>query len=416
MGLRQSKKNLKSLKKHYKQDKQYFNFLRLLDTIYSIQDQVRLIKNSKSTANGKFGYAYDQYWGGGSQQTTNEIDTLSNTIDELVEEVRSQFDEVLELKHVKQLLAAVTRVTIKLLSSKGNKISWAMWLEKAMYSIINQNTLYNLFELYNYKFDREDMTSKPTKQYNTHVGKVTYVTKFIDRPTNKLKDWSLIVTKEVSIFIKKMMVLNMHCEWGTAFTWTTDHDKKTITIDKVYIMPVDVGGAHVQFVNESEYLIFKELSELGDFVKDIDYKTRFAGIMHSHHTMGSWHSSTDHGTIKSYVNDFKSVLSLVWSCKSKESDIKCDIILENKKGKYTLDNVIFEDEIEINDDKLLNLDSNLVEKYVKMIDIVKADYGGYKKLLEQFDNTKKYTKIEKLYKWMNEEESEGLTNLKELLS
>lgn len=405
MGTWKSKKNLKSNQKKRKINKKYltnternqsFGFLRLMDMLLSLQSEITFIKNQ-----GELNYGY----GGYSYVLEERFDKIATILEDIFLEIESQLDYDVSKEEIKSVIGGIYKVIIKNLEKEDAR-DWKNWEKDALYQSTYQPNLNSIFDYY----PQTIPTTKKEKPTTT-----TYVTKYVNRPKKKLK-FDLIVTEEVSLFIKQMMVLNKGVEWGVAFTWTIDKELKKIIIDRVYIMPVDTGGAHVQFINESEYRIFNNISELGEFVTDIDHETRFAGIMHSHHTMGSWHSSIDHGTIASYINDFRSVLSIVWAWGGTTKDMTADVILQNKKDAYTIDSIFFKNDLNLKDPILLKLDNKWTSQYNDMINIVEKDFDNYKKLIKRFESTGKFIKIEELYKIINKEDvNEDIQLVKDLI-
>lgn len=380
--------------------------------IYTLQNEINLIKATKNTVYS-FNYYADRY------ELDSQLELLDVKIQDIVNEVNIQFNNDIQTDELKTTIRGIKNVIINQLG-RDNARKWKQWEENASYQSIYQENLADIFGNYHNNFydkrgfwgyDYNLNKETPTKVITKAVSKYPY-----ERPSKKLK-YVVILTEEVSIFIKKMMVLYSDIEWGVAFTFTIDHDNKQIIIDKVYIMPVTQGSGHVTFVNESEYVIFSDISELGEFVTDINNETRFAGIMHSHHTMGSWHSSTDHGTIDVYINDFKAVLSIVWSHSKIEDYVDNDIILQNKKDKYLINDLIFDDNIKVKSDEFKDIDNKWVNQYNDMIAIVKKDYDNYEKFLKRFDSTKKYIKINELYSVINNEDikCDNINIMKELI-
>jgi len=341
-----------------------------MDAILTLQDEIRLIKNTEYTH-------YDYY---SVNLDMNEID---DKMDDVIILIEDQFDNAINKSKLKAVLNGIKAVLVNQLS-KGNSRKWKKWEEETLYNSVYQPNMRTVFD---------EAYGKPATGVKKYVKSSSAWT---NRPKKKLK-YDVVVSDEISTFIKQMMFLNKSTEWGVTFTWTLDKEKKQLIIDRIYIMPVEVGGAHVKFINESEFRIFSDISELGEFVTDIDNKTRFAGMMHSHHTMGSWHSATDHGTIDTYVNDFQSILSIVWAWNGKEGDITADIILQTKNDSYEVDNSIFGNDYNSNDLDLQSIDNKYTSQYNDMLTIVKKDYASYKKFMKRFENTGKYTKIEELY-------------------
>jgi len=374
-----------------------------------LQDQVRQLKNSNNgsdTGLSTYGYGHNY---NAKYEMDSELDAVHDTIDDMWDELQSQMNNEVTRSDLKSVIRGIHQVLIKQLG-KDNSRKWKKWEETAIHQTVYSRNLYDYFS--DYQTERKG--TKTMVQAQT-----TYSTQHTYRPKKVLK-YKLIITEEMGTFIKKMMARNDNCEWGVAFSYTIDKELKHIILDKIYVMPVEQGGAHVKFVNESEFVIFKDLSELGEFVTDINQKGRFAGMMHSHHNMGSWHSSTDHGTIATYVNDFGSVLSLVWAWKGGKTPITCDVILKSKKDGFIInqENIEFENEISSNDKDIDHIDSELYDKYNNMLEIVKKDHAGYKKFLKIFEKTKKFLSIEKLYNAVNVEDNkcDNITTIKTLLS
>ncbi len=399
----------------------------MCDLVFTLRDNIKQMQNDRRANN--FRQSDSDVYNYGRNQSINygitqghqpnhyewdeQLESLQYMVVELIEDIGLQMGDDLHVSDIKSVLTGVKGMIVKLQGRDINK-RWKKWEQEASYRMTYQQNLYDMWEnSWGTQVITSGVTPKALKKETK--SKIVYTTAVTNRPKRKLK-YDVIVTHEVSTFIKKLMEQNKNMEWGVAFTWVMNKDDKTFIIDRIYIMPVDVGGAHVKFVNESEFLIFSELSELGAFVKDIDNKTRFAGIMHSHNSMGSWHSSTDHGTIETYIVDFKSVLSIVWAM-SINGVITADIILQSEKEGYELNNFNFVNEQELFSDELDKEPSDLTDRYNSMITTVKDDYEPYKKLLKRFDDTKKYIKIEELYKSLNSETIDlNITDtLKELL-
>lgn len=379
-----------------------------MDIVLTLQEEIKLLKVEDS-------FHYEGGYNHGYQPTytrrDDKVELVQEIIEDLWQEINMQMDNEVTRSDFKAILHGIKNTIINQLD-KGNSRKWKKWQENALTQTQYQS---NLDDYYNDFGVKTDYMKSINKNYEPNKA-ITSYTKYSNRPKKTLK-WELIVREEIGIFIKKMMALNKNTEWGVAFTWIKDDDKKQIIIDKIYIMPVNVGGSHVDFVNESEFIIFAELSELGEFVTDIDNKTRFAGIMHSHHTMGSWHSSTDHGTIETYINDFKTVLSLVWAWKGDKDPISVDVILQDKKDSYLIKKISFDEEISSNDKDIVHIDSKLVDQYNTMIDIVTRDYPKYKSILNKFEDTKKFLSIERLYQAVIKEDNKcnNIEIIKELI-
>lgn len=370
-----------------------------MDIILTLQESVKLLKVDSEKKYDDYGINdyYDGYYNQYQQsnyqskfELDDSLEKVQTMVNELVDEVNIQLDNELTARDVKKVLRGVKSTIVNQLG-KGNSRMWRQWEEQASYQTTYRGSLMDYFE--HYRNERDYTKSKTTKP--TTPAKTTVSTQYNYRPKKTLK-WELVIKEECGTFIKKMMALNKKSEWGVAFSWIMDKENKQIIIDRIYIMPVNQGGAHVSFVNESEYIIFQDISELGKFITDLG-EDRFAGIMHSHHGMGSWHSSTDHGTIATYINDFNSVLSLVWAWKGGDSEITVDAILKSKKDGFLLDNIVFENEVSSNDKDIENIDSELVDRYNNMVEIVQRDYPKYKVILEQFEKTKKFIPIYNLY-------------------
>ena len=361
-----------------------------MDIVLSIQETIRLLKDDKLSNFNPYGMGhyhgnYNTVYNNRSEMDSN-LEQIDKLIDHLFDEVNIQLDNEVNIDVFKQILTGIKGTIINQLG-KGNSRMWRQWEENASYQSVYQGGLYDYFDTY-----RQDQNYAKSYHKPASIQKVVTVNY---RPTKVLK-WELIIKEEVGTFIKKMMALNKSTEWGCAFSWLMNKKKKQIIIDRIYIMPVNQGGAHVTFVNESEFIIFQDVSELGQFVTDLG-DDRFAGMMHSHHNMGSWHSSTDHGTIATYINDFKSVLSLVWAWKGKGTEITCDVILKTKKDGFLMDNIVFENEISSEDKDIEYIDSKWVDQYNEMRVIVDRDYDKYKKILDLFEKSGKFISINKLY-------------------
>jgi len=368
-----------------------------MDMLLTLESEIKFTKNQGLNHDYAYGYGY---------LLEERFEKLNALMDDIFLEIQNQLDHDIDRRAIKDTLSSIYKVIVKNLISEDAR-DWKKWERDTLYQNVYQPNLNSLFDVYD-----DYPQTKPTVKKETTT---TYVTKYVVRPSKKLK-FDLIISEEVSIFIKQMMVLNKNVEWGVAFTWTIDKKLKQITIDKIYIMPVATGGAHVTFINESEFRIFSNISELGEFVTDIDNETRFAGIMHSHHNMGSWHSSIDHGTIDTYINDFKSVLSIVWAWGGTTKDMTADVILQNKKDKYTISNVIFENDLNFDDPILTKLDSKWTSQYNDMMNIVEKDFDNYKKLIKKFESTGKYTKIEEVYKIINKDDiNEDMKVIRDLI-
>lgn len=380
-----------------------------MDIVIRLDEELKLIQRKRSDIhNNGFGIADD-------------LETLSHIIMDIFDEVNDQFDYSLNKQDLKATLNGLKHLVVKQQDMK-NKKKWNKWEKEA----VNGSLYYRNLEDIWYEDPFFDNNRSP---YVTHINGQSLsplvkpltrvVARYTHRPKKTLTKWRVVLTTEIAIFIKKMMALNKSVEWGVAFTWLLREKDKLIVIDKVYIMPVITSGGEVKFLNESEFTIFANISELGEFVTDIDNKTRFAGIMHSHHSMGSWHSSTDHGTIGTYINDFKQVLSIVWAYQNKKEGITGDVILENDKNKYLVKNknIVFMNTLDIDDERLTKLDSDLVTKYESMMNIVEKDYIKYKEYLSRFDDTGKYIKIKELYELNNNEEIKCISKeiIKELI-
>lgn len=307
-----------------------------------------------------------------------------------MEEITLQLDNEMTVADIKMILRGIKMTLVNQLG-KDNSRMWRKWEEEASHQTTYEPNNYNIWEdWYNERGDYE-------KKATSTPAKTTHTTQYTNRPKRFLKEWSLVLTEEVTIFINQLMATNTSMEWGVAFTWLMDKEKKQVIIDRIYLMPVVTTSGHVTFVNESEFLLFSKMTELGEFVKDIDNKTRFAGIMHSHHTMGSWHSSTDHGTIATYIRDFGTVLSIVWAQKSKGEIITADIILENTENSYAIKKIepMIDDKMTF--DEIMDVDCSLTTRYNDLHVIVNREYDRYKTFLNKFESSGKYLKIHEFY-------------------
>ncbi len=380
-----------------------------------VQDQVKLLKADElsKTVNvptsDVYGGQMYGYWNEGYRTDYNasynekferddKLEEIEESLNDMWMEIETQFEHDLNKVDFKAVLRGIKSVIINQLS-KGNSRKWKKWQEDASYQASYQGNLHDIFgdwgtRGYHDIGGKAISATRPLTQPTT-----IHTTQYSQRPIKKLK-WELVIRPEIATFIKKMMNLNKTMEWGIAFTWTLEKEVKQLVIDRLYLMPVTTSGGHVSFINESEYLIFREMSQLGEFVTDIG-KDRFAGIMHSHHNMGSWHSSTDHGTIKTYIGDFESVLSIVWAWKGKDSPITADVILKSKDDGFTIEKFNLEQDLAIDSEELTNLDNPWVDKYNDMIVIVKRDLEKYKSLLNMFEKSKKFLKINDLYTAIN---------------
>lgn len=351
----------------------------------------------------------------------DQLDYLNQMIDDLQIEIEDQFNNEVNRNDFKIILRGIKTVIIDQLRKGRNKRAWKGWEKNALQQTTYQAN-WDAFEAYyGGDWNGRGAANYPLQNYQKESYKGSNLpattTRYTKRP-NKVLKWELVITEEVGVFIKQMMALNKNCEWGVAFTWIKNELTKQLIIDRVYIMPVDQGGAHVEFINESEYMIFADISELGEFVTDIDNKTRFAGIMHSHHNMGSWHSSIDHNTIETYINDFKQVLSIVWAWNGDDKPITADIILQNEKDSYTLDKISFENEVSSNDEKVMEIDNHYSTRYISMIDTVASQLPKYKKLMKIFEGTKKFNSIQKIHEILINEENncENIEPFRKVLS
>jgi len=379
-----------------------------MDIVIRLDEEIKLIQRKRTDVyNNSFGINED-------------LTSLGDIVMDIFDEVNDQFDFLLHKADLKSTLNGLKALIVKY-RDMDNKKKWNKWEKNAVNNSIYYRNLEDIWYDDEYYNNRNPyMTHIKGTQPVTVTKKVTkVVARYTHRPKKTLTKWRVILTPTIATFIKKMMLLNKSIEWGVAFTWLLDEKNKLVVIDKVYIMPVVTSGGEVKFLNESEFTIFADLSELGEFVTDIDNKTRYAGIMHSHHTMGSWHSSTDHGTISQYITDFKQVLSIVWALKSDKEGITGDVILENEKTKYLINNknIIFMNTLDLDDEKLKDMESDLVTRYDSMIDIVKKDYDNYKGYLSRFDDTKKYIKIKELFDFNNNEDINCISKeiIKELI-
>ncbi len=419
MDTRKSKKNKlndpnnqveKLTYKKYKSNQEVFDFIRMMDIVVTMQDTLKLM--TTQTVYSPYIHSYDSEWN--KHQDEENLEKLDELINDLFDEVSTQTGNELHRNDWKAILRGVKQTIVNQLS-RSDARAWKRWERNASEQMVHQSSLDDFYDNYGYgnygygNYKKSKAKAKVTKK-GTYTKSVA-TTAYTNRP-NKILNYNIIVREEIAQFIRLMMFANQNEEWGVAFTWTLNKKKKEIYIDKVYIMPVTTGGTHVTFINESEYIIFADISELGEFVKDVDNVTRFAGIMHSHHTMGSFHSSTDHGTIATYIADFQSVLSMVWSWnKRKESQFVCDTIMKTKTEGFLLKNI----EFEFPDDK--TQESTLVTRYDDMVKIVLRDMPKWDRIMKQFEKSGKYLEMEKLYNQFENEEltNDTLTVLKQLM-
>ncbi len=397
MGARKSKKNNRLTYNQYKHNKEYFDFLRLTDKLIMVQDEIRIIRNYRSDA---YNYGYNI--------THNDLDNLEERMEDVLEELTDQMDNQISIADFKAILRGIKHTIINQLSNENSR-KWRQWEESASYKSTSQHTLSGMFEEFGFEYvngnwlrDREDINQyhsrNNTTKKTTPKATAKALNQYTNRPTKKLK-WTLKMTEDVSIFIQKMMLLYPKIEWGCAFSYVSDKEDKALTIDRIYLMPIKVGSSHVTFINESEYNIFADISELPQFVTDIMKEDRYAGMMHSHHNMGAWHSATDHGTIDTYVTDFKTILSIVWANKSNK--LENDIILDYKGNRYTVNKFEFYNDQEVT----LDTPSELTDRYKVMLDLVTKDYNSYDKLIKTFGKNQKFLKIRELFTEMNNDDT-----------
>lgn len=347
---------------------------------------------------------------------------MTESIDNMIFELITEIDYELDDTSFDNIVSFIEEIKDILREKIEYDKEWNNWERTLFNEIVYHDDNYNnqyYRDYHNYGYHSyygDYYKAKPQQTKTVQQNKKNKVVKY--RPNKQLTEWKIFIKSEISDFIQKMMVENKEDEWGITFTWYADRENKLVVIDKLYVMPIQVGISHVEFVNESEYVIFQDISELPEYVKDIKTNNnRHAGIMHSHHTMGSWHSSIDYGTINRYITDFNSVLSIVWGWDTKSDYITADILLYVKNDKYLIEDFILENNYDM-DKKVINkLTNSLIDKYNHMIKIVKENIGKYNKILELFKKTNKYQKISELYEIYNNGNNncENIKLLKEII-
>lgn len=345
------------------------------------------------------------------KNVNSRIELVNEAINQVIEDIENQFSYELNMSDFKQIVAGLKNVIVNQLS-KANSRKWQKWQKNVV-----DNSLYNSDQYYD-DWELHLNAMFPDRQKAITTGKVVYQSTYRAPPPLRTLDWDLVITEEVSTFIKKLMFENKHIEWGAAFSWTKDSESKQVIIDKIYIMPVETSGGHVQFINESQYVIFADLSELGEFVSDVMLnEDRYAGMMHSHHSMSAYHSGTDHNNIDSYMNDFGHILSIVWAFND-VSGLRADIIHKSEDSHFKMENqrIVFNQELEVND--MNEIQNDQVDQYNKMVTIVSKDLPKYKKMLEAFTDSNQFLSIQKLFKAYTDEENscENISILQKILA
>jgi hypothetical protein len=262
---------------------------------------------------------------------------------------------------------------------------------------------------YHSRYPRYTPAVDKTTGKNYKSNKVVYQAK--KKQVFKKIPYKVTMSFDIARFIQRMM-FEYSIEWGVVFTYTMDKENKSMHIDRLYTFPVTASGGDVTYINESVYQVFAKHSDLPRYVADIQEKGRYAGIMHSHHTMGSWHSGTDLNCIDTFVQDFKNVLSLVWSKSGDQLNVQSYMsVITQKDGKEHRFNGDLSEGYEFPEGltpENIMLPNEHYDNYKKVEKVVSEIKPEYDKVLKQFQSTKKYSAIKSFYDFYSKEENQEL--------
>lgn len=244
----------------------------------------------------------------------------------------------------------------------------------------------------------------------------------VEKVSTELK---ITMEKPIGDFIRKMMELKPRIEWGCVFTFIVDNENGIAHIDELYMLPVTTSAGDVHYINESTYGIYDSVSELSKFASTV-YKTqnsvgkerKYAGIIHSHHNMSAYHSGTDTNNIRTWLNDFGAVMSIVVAKKIGSDIITRQTYIANTESHEN--NTWYEAKPEKTfiPPKQEEKENVYLQKYLEMEKMVLNYQDMFERYLEKFrkEKTFKYSKAQELFlQLIDEYEYSDNDDMKEII-